>query len=410
MQQIAREARAAARALAKVGAGARERGLVAVAAEIRGRAAQILDANAADLDAAQLPAAAMDRLRLDPRRLEGVAAAVDAIAGARDPVGAIDRSWRRPNGLVVEKRRIPLGVVLVVYESRPNVTTDAFALCLRSGNACILRGGSEAWNTNRALADCIAAGLGAAGLPATAAQLVPTTDRAALGELLELDDDIDLVIPRGGPGLIEFVTGRSRIPVLKHAKGVCHIYVDESADPEMALAICENAKAQRPGVCNAAETILVHEKIAPTFVPRLVKGLRARGVEIRGDDGSRALAPDGVVAARPEDFGAEFLDLIVALRIVPTLDEAVRHIERHGSSHTEAIVTRDDAAARRFVDEIGSSTVLVNASTRFADGGELGLGAEIGISTTRLHAYGPMGAEELTTTKFVVHGDGQIRT
>jgi glutamate-5-semialdehyde dehydrogenase len=409
MQQIARDARVAARALAKAGAAARERGLRAVAAEVRARAAQILEANAADLDAAKLPPASMDRLRLDPARLEGVAAAIDAVAAARDPVGAIDKSWRRPNGLLVEKRRIPLGVVLVIYESRPNVTTDAFALCLRSGNACILRGGSEAANTNRALAGCIAAGLAAAGLPAHAAQLVPTTDRDALGHLLTFDGEIDLVIPRGGPGLIQFVTERSRIPVLQHAKGVCHVYVDAAADVEMALAICANAKAQRPGVCNAAETILVHEKIAPAFVPRLVEKLAGLGVEIRGDDGTRALAPKGVVPARPEDFGTEFLDLIVAVRIVPSLDEAVRHIEQHGSNHTEAIVTRDDAAARRFVDEVGSSTVLINASTRFADGGELGLGAEIGISTTRLHAYGPMGAEELTTTKFVVHGDGQIR-
>jgi glutamate-5-semialdehyde dehydrogenase len=409
MQTIARAARTAARSVAQAGAPARTAALHAAAAQIRSRSAQILEANAADLDAARMAPALLDRLRLDAPRIEAIAAAIDEVAAARDPVGAVDRSWRRPNGLVVEKRRIPLGVVLVVYESRPNVTADAFALCLRAGNACILRGGSEARASNRALADALAAGLAAAGLPAAVAQLVPTTDRAALAELLTFDGEIDLVIPRGGPALIEFVTERSRIPVLKHAKGVCHVYVDATADVAMALDICENAKAQRPGVCNAAETILVHDAIAPTFVPRLAERLGARGVEIRADDAARALAP-GLTAARPEDFGAEFLDLICALRVVPSLDEAVAHIERYGSSHTEAIVTRDDAAARRFVDAVDSSTVLVNASTRFADGGALGLGAEIGISTTRLHAYGPMGAEELTTTKFVVHGDGQVRT
>jgi glutamate-5-semialdehyde dehydrogenase len=259
----------------------------------------------------------------------------------------------------------------------------------------ILRGGSEAFHTNGALGDAVAAGLEGAGLPAAAAQVVPSTDRAAIEALLARDQEIDLVIPRGGEGLIRFVAERSRIPVIKHYKGVCHVYVDADADPEMALAICENAKVSRPSVCNACETILVHEAIAPSFVPRLRERLEARGVEIRTGE---------------SDFGQEFLDLVVALRVVPSIDAAIAHIERYGSDHTEAIVTRDLAAARRFVDEVQSSTVLVNASTRFADGGELGLGAEIGISTTRLHAYGPMGAEELTTTKFVVYGDGQIRT
>lgn len=412
MERIARAARAAARVVAKAGASTRDHALGAVAAEVRGRARQILQANALDLEAAArggLAAAPMDRLRLDERRLDGIARAVEEVAALRDPVGAVDKSWRRPNGLLVEKRRIPLGVVLIVYESRPNVTTDAFALCLRAGNATILRGGSEAFHTNQALAGCIAIGLEVAGLPPAASQFVPTTDRAALRELLTFEADIDLCIPRGGEGLIRFVAETARIPVIKHYKGVCHVYVDAAADLEMALAICENAKAQRPSVCNACETILVHEAIAAQFVPKLAARLGALGVELRGDEMTCRLAPSAV-AAQPDDFGTEFLDLIVAVRVVPTLDEAVRHIERYGSDHTEAIITRDEAAAKRFVAEIDSSTVLINASTRFADGGELGLGAEIGVSTTRLHAYGPMGAEELTTTKFVVQGDGQIRS
>jgi glutamate-5-semialdehyde dehydrogenase len=398
IQRIARDARAAARQVAKAGAAQRERALRLTAARLREGAARILEANAADLDAGRrngLAAPMLDRLRLDGGRLEAAARAVEEVAALPDPVGALEGMRRRPNGLLVGKMRIPLGVILIVYEARPNVTTDAFALCLRSGNAVILRGGSEAFHTNTALGEAVAAGLEGAGLPAAAAQVVPSTDRAAIEALLQRDGEIDLVIPRGGEGLIRFVAERSRIPVIKHYKGVCHVYVDAAADPEMALAICENAKASRPSVCNAAETILVHEAIAPAFLPRLRERLEARGVEIRTGE---------------EDFGKEFLDLVVALRVVPSLDAAVAHIERYGSDHTEAIVTRDLAAARRFVDEVGSSTVLVNASTRFADGGELGLGAEIGISTTRLHAYGPMGAEELTTTKFVVYGDGQIRT
>jgi glutamate-5-semialdehyde dehydrogenase len=416
MTRIARDARAAARQIAKAGAAQRERAMRLTAAALRDpqRAARILEANAADVaagEAAGLAPAMLDRLRLDPRRLEAAAHALEEVAALPDPVGTMERTWRRPNGLVVGRMRIPLGVILIVYEARPNVTTDAFALCLRAGNAVILRGGSEAFRTNTALGEAVAAGLEGAGLPAAAAQIVPSTDRAAIEALLERDEEIDLVIPRGGEGLIRFVAERSRIPVIKHYKGVCHVFVDAAADEEMALAICENAKVSRPAVCNACETILVHEAIAASFVPQLARRLAERGVELRGDEETVRLAAGSaaVVPARPEDFGAEFLDLVVAVRVVPSLDAAVAHIERHGSDHTEAIVTRDLGAARRFVDEVGSSTVLVNASTRFADGGELGLGAEIGISTTRLHAYGPMGAEELTTTKFVVYGDGQVR-
>jgi len=396
--KIARDARAAARLVAKAGAAQRERALRLVATRVREGARRILDANGADLEAARRGGTApamLDRLALDERRLEVAARALEEVAALPDPIGTVERIVRRPNGLRVGRMRIPLGAILIIYEARPHVTTDAFALCLRAGNAVVLRGGSEAQHTNRALGEAIAAGLDGAGLPAAAAQVVPTTDRALLEALLQHDAELDLVIPRGGEGLIRFVAERSRIPVIKHYKGVCHVYVDAAADEDMALAICDNAKTSRPAVCNAAETILVHQAIAPTFVPRLEARLRERGVTVRTDEAA---------------FGVEFLDLVVALRVVPSIDAAIAHIERHGSDHTEAIVTRDLAAARRFVDEVNSSTVVVNASTRFADGGELGLGAEIGISTTRLHAYGPMGAEELTTTKFVVHGDGQIRT
>ena len=384
-----------------------------MAAGLGERAGRILGANRADVDGATragLAAPMIERLRLDDKRLAAMAASVEEVAALPDPLGKIVKSGRRPNGLLVEKRRIPLGVILMVYESRPNVTTDAFALCLRAGNAVILRGGSEAFHTNQVLGEVIADGLEGAGLPAAAARLVPTTDRLALAELLKLDDQIDLVIPRGGEGLIRFVAETSRIPVIKHYKGVCHVYVDAAADLDMALAICENAKVQRPSVCNACETILVNAAVAEVFVPRLVERLAARGVEIRGDETTQRLGGPTIVPATASDYGTEFLDLIVSIKIVPTLGDAVRHIENYGSDHTEAIVTRDDAAAQRFIAEVDSSTVIVNASTRFADGGELGLGAEIGISTTRLHAYGPMGAEELTTTKFVVHGDGQVRT
>ena len=396
--QIASDARAAARLVAKAGAAQRERALRLTATRMREGARRIFEANAADVEGARragIAPAMLDRLVLDERRLEAAARALDDVAALPDPIGTVERVVRRPNGLRVGRMRIPLGAILIIYEARPNVTTDAFALCLRAGNAVVLRGGSEALSTNRALGEAIAAGLDGAGLPPHAAQVVPASDRALLEMLLTKEAELDLVIPRGGEGLIRFVAERSRIPVIKHYKGVCHVYVDAAADEEMALAICDNAKTSRPAVCNAAETILVHQSIAPTFVPRLEDRLGKKGVTVRTDDAA---------------FGVEFLDLTVALRVVPSLDAAIAHIEKYGSDHTEAIVTRDLQAARRFVDEVNSSTVLVNASTRFADGGELGLGAEIGISTTRLHAYGPMGAEELTTTKFVVHGDGQIRT
>ena len=410
--EIARRARAAGRVVARASAEDRRRALVAIAEAVRAHEAAILAANAEDVAAAVargLARAMVDRLTLDPKRLAAVAAAIDEVATQPDLIGRIERAERRPNGLEIARMRIPLGVIAIVYESRPNVTTDAAALCLKSGNAVILRGGSEALRSNAALGRAIAAGLEAAGLPGDAVQVVPTADREAVRAMLQLDELIDLVIPRGGEGLIRFVAEHSRIPVIKHYKGVCHVFVHAGADPEMALAICENAKVQRPGVCNAVETILVDRAIAPAFVPRLVARLGERGVELRGDETVRALGGAGVVAATDDDWAAEYLDLIVAVRVVDGFDAAIAHIERWGSSHTESIVTRDAAIAERFLREVESSTVIVNASTRFADGGELGLGAEIGISTTRLHAYGPMGAEGLTTTKFIVRGSGQVR-
>jgi glutamate-5-semialdehyde dehydrogenase len=407
---IAKAARAAGRELAKAGPERRTAALVAIADAIERRRSEILAANLRDVAAAAaLPTAMQDRLRLDDKRISSIAAAVREVAALPDPVGQIVKEWRRPNGLKVARRRIPLGVIAIIYESRPNVTTDAAALCLRAGNAVVLRGGSEAFHSNRALAAAVADGLAAAGLPPAAVQLLPTTDRAAMTTLLTCDDDIDLVIPRGGEKLIRFVAEHSRIPVIKHYKGNCHVFVERTADAGMALEICYNSKVQRPGVCNAAETILIDEAIAQSFLPLLATRLGSAGVELRGDERARAVLPE-LKPATDEDFGTEYLDLIVAVGVVDGVSGAVRHIERWSSSHTETIVTRDDAMARRFVDEIDSSCVMVNASTRFADGGELGLGAEIGISTTRLHAYGPMGAEELTTTKFVVIGEGQTRS
>jgi glutamate-5-semialdehyde dehydrogenase len=409
--ELARAARRAGREVARAGVEKRTAALVAIADAVEKRRAEILAANRADVEAGiadGLSAAMVDRLTLDDKRLDGVIAAIREVAALPDPVGQVVKAWTRPNGLRVERRRIPLGVIAIIYEARPNVTTDAAALCLRAGNAVILRGGKEAFRSNQALAACIGEGLERVGLPPAAARLVPTTDRAAMAELLTFDEDIDLVIPRGGEALIRFVAEHSRIPVIKHYKGNCHVFVERTADVEMALRICENAKVQRPGVCNAVETILVDAPIAATFVPLLAERLGRAGVELRGDERARAAAPS-MRPATEEDFATEFLDLTVAVGVVDGLEAAVKHIERFGSSHTEAIVTRDEAAARRFVDDLDSSTVVVNASTRFADGGQLGLGAEIGISTTRLHAYGPMGAEELTTTKFVVTGEGHVR-
>jgi glutamate-5-semialdehyde dehydrogenase len=409
---VAEAARAAARIVAKASAEHRTRGLVAIAAAIERHRPAILTANARDMatahDAGTAPAM-LDRLRLDDARIAGLARAVAEIAAAPEILGRVERSETMRNGLEIQRVRIPLGVIAMIYEARPNVTTDAAALCLKSGNACILRGGREALESNRALLAAVQDGLVDAELPADAVQLVPVTDREAIAELVRLEDLIDLCIPRGGEGLIRYVTEHARVPVIKHYKGVCHVYVHAAADLAGALAIIENAKVQRPGVCNAVETVLIDRAVAAELVPRLVARL-APTVELRGDAGVRALGGDAVRLATDDDWYAEYLDLILAVRIVDDLDAAIAHIERYGSSHTESILTEDRDAAERFLREVDSSTVMVNASTRFADGGELGLGAEIGISTTRLHAYGPMGAEGLTTTKFVVRGTGQIRS
>jgi glutamate-5-semialdehyde dehydrogenase len=412
VKSVAVAARGASRIIAKAPAAQRTQALTAIADAIVALRAEILAANAKDIAAAEAAgtsAALVDRLRLDDKRIAALAAAVREIAAQPEILGRVEKTETRPNGLDVSRVRIPLGVVLMIYEARPNVTVDAAALCIKAGNACILRGGREALESNRALLRAVQAGLTAAGLPNECVQLVPVTDREAIAELVKLDELIDLCIPRGGEGLIRYVAEHARVPVIKHYKGVCHVYVHAAADLAMAEGIVDNAKTQRPGVCNALETLLVDRSVAETFIPRIVERLAAR-VELRGDDTVRRLGGDRVRVASEEDWYAEYLDLVLAVRVVDDFASAVAHIEQYGSNHTESIVTTDSAAAERFVSEVDSSTVVVNASTRFADGGELGLGAEIGISTTRLHAYGPMGAEGLKSTKFVVRGSGQLRT
>ena len=395
--ELAQRAKLAARELLRRD---RRQLVLDAAAEIEKRAADILAANEVDLAKAKGENPAfLDRLRLDRKRLGAIAQALVEVASLPDPVGEIVESQTRPNGLRVDRVRAPLGVVLMIYESRPNVTAEAAALCLRSGNAALLRGGSEALQTNSVIADCF---------PQDAVQLVPP-DRTLLDELLQLDEHIDLCIPRGGPSLIRFIADRARVPVIKHYQGVCHLYVAADADLDMAVRIAVNAKAQRPGVCNALECLLVDARIAPTALSRLAPALREAGVELRCDERALPLVSGGV-AAMADDFGREFLDLKLAVAVVDGIDGALRHIARYGSRHTEAIVTKDPQIAGRFMNEVDASCVLWNASTRFNDGGELGLGAEIGISTSKLHAYGPMGLRELTCTRYVVQGDGQVRT
>ncbi|HWP57593.1 MAG TPA: glutamate-5-semialdehyde dehydrogenase [Candidatus Acidoferrales bacterium] len=409
--EIARRAKQAARRLAQLSAEEKNRVLLKMAEGLIGAQERVLGANQKDLEAARgagLSAALLDRIALNPSRVQGMAKAIRDVAALPDPVGEIVKMWRRPNGLQVGRMRIPLGVIALIYEARPNVTADAAALCLKSGNAAILRGGSEAFFSNQAIGDVLRAACRGSAVPEDAVQVVQSTDRGLVDELLQLDGSIDLVIPRGGEELIAAVTARSKVPVVKHFKGVCHVYVDRDAPLEMAERIALNAKVQRPSVCNAMETLLVHEAIAPRFLPAVIEKLQRAGVEVRGCERTRTLAP-AVKAATEEDWATEYLDLILSVRVVRDMDEAIDHIERYGSQHTEAIVTADYAAARAFIDRVHSSAVMVNASTRFNDGGELGLGAEIGISTSKLHAFGPMGLEELTTTKFVVFGDGQIR-
>jgi glutamate-5-semialdehyde dehydrogenase len=412
VRALAEEARIASRRLVSATTAEKDHALREMAKALRAASEAIQAENArdvADARASGKNAAFLDRLLLDGPRIEAMAAAVEAVAALPDPVGEVTERWTRPNGLQVRKERLPLGVVLMIYESRPNVTSDAAALCVKSGNAAILRGGSEAFRSNQAIAQALRAGVVKAGLPASAVTLVPTTDRASLLELLKLEGLIDLCIPRGGEGLIHFVVEHARIPVVKHYQGVCHVYVERTADLEAAERIILNAKTSRPGVCNAAECLLVDEAVAAQFLPRAAKALVGKGVELRGDEATRALAGTPVTAAKDDDWGREFLDLILAVKVVRGFDEALAHIAKYGSEHTEAIVTRDEALARRFTREVTASAVMVNASTRFNDGGELGLGAEIGISTSRLHAFGPMGLRELTAQKYVVEGAGHTR-
>jgi len=410
--QMAAAARKASSEIARCASSVKDEVLLDLARRIETDGPELKAANQKDLDLAResgLSAAMIDRLTLKDSTLSAMATGLREVASLPDPVGATTRAWRRPNGLEVAKMRIPLGVIGIIYESRPNVTVDAAALCLKAGNAVILRGGSEALHSNRALAEKIGSALRSAGLPETAVQVVPVRDREAVTLLLSQEESIDLIIPRGGEGLIRFVVENSRIPVLKHYKGVCSVYVDAGADLAMAEEIAFNAKVQRPGVCNAMETLLVHREVSEAFLPRLKTRFEAAGVEIRGCPETCRILP-GTAAATEADWPAEYLDLVCAVRVVDDMAAALDHISAFGSKHTEAIVTRDYERARRFVREADASVVLVNASTRFNDGGQLGLGAEIGISTSKLHAFGPMGVEELTTTKFVVYGNGQVRS
>ncbi len=404
-------ARRSSRVLARASTQQKNAALGAMAHALADGRARILEANREDVEGArttQLSPALIDRLRLDETRLGEMITSIEAVAALPDPVGQILASWRRPNGLEIQKVRVPLGVVGIVYESRPNVTSDCACLCLKSGNAVVLRGGSESFHSNRAIAASLQGALRRQGLPPEAIGAIPVPGRGAVDLLLQLDQLIDVVIPRGGEALIRKIVERSRIPVIKHAKGVCHVYVDEDADPEMAEAIALNAKCQRPATCNAMETLLVHERLAATWLPRVITRLQAQGVEIRGDERAAAVAP-GIARASDQDWSTEYLALILSVRVVRSLDEAIEHIARYGSAHSDAIVTKDEARAARFLREVDSAAVYVNASTRFTDGFEFGLGAEIGISTDRLHARGPMGLEELTTYKYVVRGTGQVR-
>jgi glutamate-5-semialdehyde dehydrogenase len=411
MLKIAKEAREASLKVATLSTAVKNTALVNMADALIADSDELKRENQKDLDAGKkkgLSKAMLDRLALTDKALNGMAASLREVAALSDPVGEITEMKKRPNGMEVGRMRIPLGVIGIIYESRPNVTSDAAGLCLKSGNSAILRGGSEAIHSNRAVAKALKRALTKSGVPEAAITVVQTPDREAVIEMLKLEEQIDLIIPRGGESLIRFVVENSKIPVLKHYKGVCHVFIDESADMEMAINISYNAKVQRPGVCNAMETLLVHKGIAKKFLPRLAEVYKKAGVEMRGCVETRSLVK-AAKKATDADYHAEFLDLIIAIRVVDNLDVAMAHINKYGSLHTESIVTSDYANAQRFLRELNSSTVMVNASTRLSDGHQFGLGAEIGISTTKLHAFGPMGLEELTTKKFVVYGSGQVR-
>jgi glutamate-5-semialdehyde dehydrogenase len=410
IDQIGRNAQAASRFLARVSTVQKDQALRAATDQIERETEEILSANSADLNAAKsLGAAMLDRLRLDRDRLDKIAQSVRSVAELKDPVGEILKQWERPNGLKIAKVRVPIGVIGIIYESRPNVTIDAASLCLKTGNAVILRGGSEAVRSNAALAAAFQRGYVSAGLPDYTVQLVPGTDRAAIPLLAQMDRYLHLIIPRGGKALIETVAASARVPVIKHFDGVCHLYIDDAADPKMAEDIVLNAKCQRPGVCNALETLLVHADIASDFLPRCAATLWKHGVELRGDEITQRILGPRVKPATEADWYAEYLDLILSVRVVSTLDDAIEHIETYGSHHSDSIVTSNPEAAEKFLRSVDSAVVFWNASTRFNDGGEFGFGTEIGISTDRLHARGPMGLEELTSYKYVVKGSGQVR-
>ena len=404
-------ARRAARALACASTDQKNATLTAMAEAIRAHQEAILEANRHDVEGARsagLSSALIDRLVLNAERLDEMVASVEAVAALPDPVWEVLRTWRRPNGLKIQKVRVPLGVIGIIYESRPNVTSDCASLCLKSGNAVVLRGGSESFRSNRAIATVLKACLVDHGLPEAAINMIPIPERSGVDLMLQLDTLIDVIIPRGGEALIRKIVETSKIPVIKHAKGICHVYVDEAADLAMAREIAVNAKCQRPATCNAMETLLVHARIAEAYLPDAVQSLQAEGVEVRGCATTRGIVPS-VKPASDDDWSTEYLDRILSVKVVGSLDEAVDHIARYGSGHSDAIVTQDEAAAQRFLQAVDSAAVYVNASTRFTDGFEFGLGAEIGISTDRLHARGPMGLEELTTYKYLVRGSGQLR-
>lgn len=412
MTALGRAGRSAAAALATTSGDQRNAALAAAAAALRDSAAVIIAANDEDMASARergLSGAMLDRLLLDASRVEAMAAGIESVIGLRDPVGRVLDEWERPNGLRIQRVTVPLGVIGIIYESRPNVTADAAALCIKSGNAVILRGGSESFHSSTAIYECLRSGLESAGLPGEAVQMVPTTDRSAVGFLLSsMAEWVDVVVPRGGKSLIKRVQDEARVPVIGHLEGICHVYLHAAADPDMARDVVLNAKMRRTGICGAAETVLVDRSAASELLPLVGEALLASGCEIRGDNEVRALL-DGASAATEEDWSTEYLDAIVSIRIVDDIDTAIEHIRRYGSGHTESIITGDADAAERFFREVDSAIVLQNASTQFADGGEFGMGAEIGIATGRIHARGPVGADQLTSYKYLVHGSGQVR-
>ena len=411
VMDICRRAREVAGEVATLPSGVKDKALLAMADALESAAADLIEANSKDVERARAEGTSstlIDRLTLTESRLGGMASGLRAVAAQTDPVGEVVRGWKRPNGLLIEQVRVPLGVVAVIYEARPNVTADVSALCLKSGNACVLRGSSIALSSNQAIVEVLRAAAVGAGVPADAIQLIPDASREAAGELMQAKGFVDLLVPRGGKALIKSIEDNATIPFIIDGDGNCHVYVDRSADPKMATDIIVNAKTQRPSVCNAAETLLVHAELAEKWLPGALAALAEKGVEIRGDDRVRQLFPDAV-AASDEDWGTEYLELILAVRVVDSLDAAIDHVNKWGTSNAEAIVTGEVASARRFTTEVDSGSIFVNTSTRFSDGGEFGYGAEIGISTQKLHARGPMGLRELTTTKYVVWGEGQVR-